>query len=266
MKEEALSLARAAVGPAQKLNILREYVQAMTLRSFHESEAFAHLAFVGGTALRFVYKLQRFSEDLDFSLHRADGYVPRKWLKKVKRDLTLMGFDASVSFKDSATVHKGWIRVAGIMHETGLAPMRNQKLSIKIEIDTRPPPGAETQRTVVSRHGILAIQHYTLSSLMAGKIHALLTRAYPKGRDWYDLVWYRGLRPPPEPNLVLLQNACDQSLGRGQCEAACWKETLKTALAGMDVRSLREDVYPFLERQDEARLLDLENLAAILRE
>ena len=61
MKDEALALARAVADPAQKLNVLREYIQAVTLRSLHESEAFVQLAFVGGTALRFVHRLPRFS-------------------------------------------------------------------------------------------------------------------------------------------------------------------------------------------------------------
>jgi predicted nucleotidyltransferase component of viral defense system len=266
MKEEAIALARAVVDPAQKLNVLREYIQAMSLRSLHESEAFVQLAFVGGTALRFVHQLPRFSEDLDFSLHQSAGYQPEKWLKKLKTDLTLMGFDTMVSFKDSSTVHKAWIRVAGIMHDAGLAPMRDQKLSIKLEIDTKPPDGAEIQRTVVTRHRILALQHYTLPSLMAGKLHALLTRTYPKGRDWYDLLWYRGQRPTPNPNETLLQNALDQTQGTGVVHAAEWKQLLQKSLDHIDINHLREDVQPFLEHAEDAQLLSADNFAAVLRE
>lgn len=176
MKEEALSIARSAQDPAQKLNVLREYLQTLTLRSLHESEAFLQLAFVGGTALRFLYKLPRFSEDLDFALQNPLGYTPEAWMKKLKRHLTLAGFDATVSWNDRTTVHKAWIKIGGgLLHEAKLAAMPDQKLSIKLEIDTRPPAGAETQRTMVTRHILLAIQHYTPDALMAGKVHALLT-------------------------------------------------------------------------------------------
>lgn len=266
MKDEAVALANAVNDPAQKLNILREYIQAITLRSLHESEAFQQLAFIGGTALRFIHGLPRFSEDLDFSLNNPDNYKPEGWMRKLKTDMTLAGFDAVVSLKDKTTVHKAWIKIGGIMNEVELSPLQDQKLSIKLEIDTRPPDGAETQRTIVTRHSIIAVQHYTLSSLMAGKIHALLTRKYSKGRDWYDLVWYRGQRPPQEPNLNLLQNALDQTQGAGNIQARQWKQLLRESLAQLNVDALREDVQPFLERPEAAQLLSIENLTAVLRQ
>jgi hypothetical protein len=99
---------------------------------------------------------------------------------------------------------------------------------------------------------------------MAGKIHALMTRSYPKGRDWYDLAWYRGHRPPLEPNLVQLQNALDQTQGEGAPAALDWQADLLTRLEGIDCRTLRNDVAPFLERPEEAALLDEQNLRAVL--
>jgi hypothetical protein len=265
VKDEALALVRPVVDPAGKLNLLREFLQALALRSLHESEAFTKLAFVGGTALRFAYNLPRFSEDIDFSLESPDGYQPEKWLRKLKNDLALAGFDTSVSWNDKTTVHKGWVRVAGILKEAGLAAMPGQKLSIKIEIDTRPPAGAVRERTVITRHRVLALQYYDLASLMAGKVHALLTRKYPKGRDWYDLLWYRGQRPPAEPNLVQLQNALDQSQGAGKRSAANWKSDLAAAVARLSCAKLRDDVRPFLERPGETELIEIENIRAVLR-
>lgn len=261
MKESALSIARSAMDPAERLNLLREYVQAMTLRTLHECEAFVQLSFVGGTALRFLYGLPRFSEDLDFSLEVHDDYSPEAWMKKVKTNLSLAGFDATVSLNDRAVVHKAWVKISGLLHEAGLSGMPDQKLSIKLEVDTRPPPGAETQRSIVTRHAVLAIQHHTLGSLMAGKVHALLTRKYSKGRDWYDLVWYRGHRPPQEPNLTLLQNALDQTHGRGVVVASEWRELLTERLGTLRMGQLVEDVQPFLERSvDAAHLLTTVNL------
>lgn len=264
MKDEALALVADSSDSAQKLNLLREFVQALTLRSLHESEAFVNLAFVGGTALRFVYGLPRFSEDLAFSLHGEKGYAPEVWMKKVKRDLSLAGFNVRVTWNDKTLVHKAWIRVAELLHEAGLAGIPRQDLSIKLEIDTRPPPGHASQRSIITRHRLIALHHYDLPSLMAGKLHALLCRPYPKGRDWYDLVWYRAQRPPTEPNLGLLQNALDQTQGRGARDATHWKDALRERIKELDTRCLVADVQPFLEHSEEAELLRSEHVLSVL--
>ncbi len=265
MKEAALELVREIPDPSGKLNLLREYVQAMVLRSLHESEAFVSLAFVGGTALRFIHSLPRFSEDLDFSLYGSSGYTPEKWMKKVKMDLELEGFDARVSWSDKTTVHKSWIKVSGILKEAGLAAMPDQNMSIKLEIDSRPPAGATTETGIVNRHALLSMRYYDLSSLMAGKIHALMTRGYPKGRDWYDLVWYMAKRPPVQPNLVQLQNALDQTQGSGIFAASCWKSLLAERIRTLDCADLAEDVGSFLERPEERALLTEANILSVLK-
>ncbi len=265
MKEEALSLLKDIADPAEKLNLLREYVQAQSLRSLHESEAFVNLAFVGGTALRFVFNLPRFSEDLDFALESENRYKPESWMKKLKSDLLLAGFDASLKWNDRTTVQKAWIKIGQLLHDAGLAAMKEQKLSIKLEIDTCPPAGARLQRDLITKHALLSIQHYDLPSLMAGKIHALLSRKYAKGRDWYDLLWYLGKRPPVEPNLEQLQNALNQTQGEGTFDACFWKRHLTGALDQLDSSALADDARPFLEHQNEAALLTLENIRSVLR-
>jgi len=264
MKEQAIDLVQNVQAPAEKLNILREYLQAFVMRSLHESEAFACLSFVGGTALRFVYDLPRFSEDLDFSLENPTGYDPLQWLKKLKRDMTLAGFDTTVSWNDRKTVHTAWVKVAGLLKETGLAAMSGQNLSIKLEIDSQPPAGAETVNTVINRHLMFALQHHSLSSLMAGKVHALMTRNYSKGRDWYDLLWYLSHRPPTAPNLELLQNALDQTQGNGVFHSADWRGLLVDRLQELDFSKLLRDVEPFLERSQDARLMTAGHFQSLL--
>ncbi len=266
MKEQALSIAERADNPTDKLNLLREFLQAFTLRSLHECEAFSCLSFVGGTALRFAYNLPRFSEDLGFSLEMADGYTPVAWMKKLKQDLQYSGFETSLGWNDRKTVHTAWIRLGGIMKEAGIAAMADQKLSIKLEIDTRPPAGAECEKTVINRHLVFALQYHQLPSLMAGKVHALLSRPYPKGRDWYDLLWYLGKRPPIDPNPVLLQNALDQTQGEGAVVAQNWKALLRNRIAGIDFVRLAADVQPFLEHRQDADLLSAEHFRSLLAE
>ena len=264
MKDQALAIAAGNPDSARRLNLLREYMQACILRSLHESEAFVQLSFVGGTALRFLYNLPRFSEDLDFSLENPIGYDPRRWVKKVKTDLSLMGFVTTVTWNEAKTVQIGWVRVAEILAEAGLAGTSKQKLSIKIEIDTRPPAGAATEAETITRHFLFALRHHDLPSLMAGKVHALIARPYSKGRDWYDLLWYQSLRPPVAPNSVLLQNALDQTQGSGALDALGWPSYVLRRLQSLDVQQLVRDVRPFLERHRDADSLNLDNLRGVL--
>jgi predicted nucleotidyltransferase component of viral defense system len=265
VKEQALTLVRGMTDPGQALNRLREYLQVLVLRSFHESEAFRPLAFVGGTALRFLHGLPRFSEDLDFSLVSADGYAGKEWMAKVKRDLTLGGFIPEVTWNERKTVHTGWVRLPGILREAGLSAMGEEKLAIKVEFDTCPPEGAKCERQVVTRYVTFLLQHYDLPSLLAGKLHAAITRKYAKGRDWYDLLWYLSQRPPVIPNLLLLQNALDQTQGAGCLVARSWVELVRKRLTTLDLQAVRNDVSPFLERPQDASLLTRENLEGLLR-
>ena len=264
MKEQALTLVRDAADRGQALNTLREYLQALVLRSFYESEAFRCLAFVGGTALRFLHGLPRFSEDLDFWLVSPDGYAGQVWMAKLKRDLTLAGFTPEVTWNDRKTVHTGWVRLRGLLHDAGLSPMADEKLAIKVEVDTRPPGGSRCERRIVTRHLSFLLQYHDPSSLMAGKVPALLARRYAKGRDWYDLVWYLSQRPPVAPNLTLLQNALDQTQGADRVDARRWMEEVRDRLLAMDVKALLEDVGPFLEHPQDAALITRENLLGLL--
>lgn len=264
MKDQALAIAKRYSDPVQRLNALREYLQTYIMRSLHESEASKAIAFVGGTALRFIENLPRFSEDLDYSLISSDKYEPLRWFEKLKRDLSLAGFVNTISWNDRKTVQTAWIRIASILKDAGLSGHKDQKLSIKIEIDTHPPDGATVQRTIITRHLTFVVSHYDLPSLMAGKIHALLTRSYPKGRDWFDLVWYGSHRPPVKPNAALLQNALNQTQRKGIIKGSEWPQYLQLKLEKLNTDRLIGDVQAFLERPEDCALLERENLNSIL--
>ncbi len=134
-----------------------------------------------------------------------------------------------------------------------------------MKVDTRPPAGGRCDRQIVTRHISFLLQYHDPPSLMAGKVHALLTRRYAKGRDWYDLVWYLSQRPPVTPNLALLQNALDQTQGADRVDARRWREEVMDRLAAMDIKALLEDVGPFLERPQDATMITRENLLGLLR-
>ncbi len=262
MRSEALEIARQYEDPGERLNVLREYVQAQVLRSFHEAGAFTCLSFVGGTALRFVYAVPRFSVDLDFSVEAASQYEPRGWLQKLDRSLRLGGYEATVTWNDRGVVHSGWVRLAGLLQGLDLATHPDQKLAVKLEIDSRPPAGANLARTVVTRHAMLALQHHDLPSLMAGKIHAAVTRAAAKGRDWYDLVWYLSRVPPVRPNEVLLEEALRQT--REEAAHEDWRELLAAQVDRLDIPAVQADVRPFLEHPEESEWITREHLQGLL--
>jgi predicted nucleotidyltransferase component of viral defense system len=264
MKEQAVALIRGVEDPRLAVNRLREYLQSLVLRSLHECEAFRPMAFTGGTALRFLHDLPRFSEDLGFSLIVPGSYAGRDWMARIKRDLSFAGFDVDVTWNERNVVHVGWVRVAGLLHEAGLSGMPAQKLSIKLEIDTNPPAGAHCEKRLVTRRVTFLLQYYDLPSMMAGKLHAVLTRKFTKGRDWYDLAWYLSHRPSVAPNLALLGNALDQTQGAGRCDPQNWRSLVRDRLAALDVDAVVRDVRPFLERSHDADMLTRENLAGLL--
>lgn len=264
MKDQAVVLATSVANPADRLNLLREYLQAFVLRSLHESEAFSALSFIGGTALRFLFGLPRFSEDLDFSVEDPKTYHPKKWLEKLKRDMTFSGFDVTIVFNAEKTVHKGWIKVAGLLKEVGLTGRPEQNLSVKVEVDTNPPAGAQLVTTVVNKYFLFALQHHDLSSLMAGKICALCARPYTKGRDFYDLFWYRAQRPPVEPNLIHLDAALKQ-MAAVTWLAAEWKRHVLAKIHSVDWKHVVKDVAPFLENPQEKDLLTVPLFETLLK-
>ncbi len=255
MKERALALASEYEDPGEKTNHLREYLQASCLRSLHESGAFSSISFVGGTALRFLYQLPRFSEDLDFSLEDKSDYKPELWLAKIKRDLQFAGFICDITWHPDKTVQSAWVRVEGLLAEAGIVSRPSQKLSIKLEIDSNPPLGAETETRLLNHHFLFALRHHSLPCLMAGKIRAILTRPWTKGRDWYDLAWYRARVPAQEPLESFLYASLAQDKTYKDFSNFNWKTALLNKLKDIDEQAMIADVAPFLERPSDKALL-----------
>jgi predicted nucleotidyltransferase component of viral defense system len=256
----------AGAGPPRGTHIAREYLQARILGGLQRVGAMVPLAFQGGTALRFLYSLPRHSEDLDFALERAaEEYDLRRYVEAVRRELEHEAYDVEVRVKDRRTVHAAFVRFPGLLHELGLAPRPAQILSVKIEVDTRPPRGARLETTIVRRHLVLQLQHHDKASLFAGKLHAILARPWVKGRDVYDLVWYLSDRSWPGPNLELLNNALDQTGWRGgRLEEKTWPDALWQRLDSMRFDRVAADVEPFLEIPSEVALLNAETLKSLL--
>jgi predicted nucleotidyltransferase component of viral defense system len=253
--------------PEAKRNVLREYLQAHILFSLQAGRAFEQLAFVGGTAVRFLYGLRRYSEDLNFSLETPRAYDFERLLGRIKSDLAKAGFEVTIHPHEGTPVHSAFVRFPGLLAECGLSPHPSQKLSIKIKVDTSPPAGATLQTTVVNRHFLVALQHHSLPSLMAGKLHAILSRHCTKGRDIYDLLWYLSRSEPTVPNIRLLQNALIQTNWQGTpVTASTWRNVVEQRLREMDFAEVAKDVTPFLESRDERALLTLPTVLGSLHQ
>lgn len=261
---------RQAVEKVQDNNlgrcIAREYIQARVLESLQENGAFTTWAFVGGTALRFLYSMPRFSEDLDFSsvhVGAEDNFV--ELLQKTKKSFESEGYELTIKANAEKTVRSAFLKFEGLLYEVGLSPHRSDTISVKVEIDTNPPAGAGFETTIVRKHCLLNLQHYDKSSLFAGKLHAFLSRKYVKGRDVYDLVWYLSDRSWPAPNLVLLNNALTQSQWQGDMMTADnWRQNVTAAVSKYDWDKVFADVRPFVERQQDLDLLTREAVVKLL--
>jgi len=247
--------------------LVREYLQARILQSLQDRGMFLRWAFLGGTALRFLYSVPRFSEDLDFSLMTSGGDSGfRPALEEVKRAFAVEGYPIEVLVSERKTVASAWVKFPGLPRELGLSPHAAQTLSIKVEVDTCPPAGAGIETTVVRRHVTLHLCHYDQASLLAGKLHAILSRPWAKGRDLYDLAWYLADRNWPAPNLELLNAALTQTGWKGPVmTAANWRTELLNRIEGLDWEKARADVRPFLERMGDLSLVTLDVLRNLLR-
>jgi len=239
----------------EKLNRAREFLQLVCLKIMYDKGAFINLAFTGGTALRVIFGLRRFSEDLDFSLVEKKGYSFTELNTELLRGFSLNGFTVESKPKDKKNVHSTMLKFSGLLKEVGLLAMKNQKLSIKIEVDTNPPKGGHTVSTLVNKIYALNITHFDLPSLFATKLHACFYRKYLKGRDFYDFIWYLGKRV--KPNILLLNNAITQTQGKSpNIDDSNFKEYLLKNIEKIDFNQAKNDVEKFLEDKSELVLFN----------
>jgi len=263
MREQFLEQARTR-GP-HAINHLREQLQWEILAALHSAEAFKEVAFVGGTCLRLVHGLHRFSEDLDFSAQKPGKLALVDWIGHVEKHLSACDLaDVEVTSKNgSASLESVWIKFPSLLSELGASAMPTQKLGIKLEFDAKPPGGATLRGHVVSSPRLMALTTYDPPSLMAGKLHAILARPYTKGRDWYDLVWYLGHRT--EPNLPMLDAALAQ-ISSPWCKTATdWRAGVLSAAQAANWAEVKRDVGPFLEIAEEIEMLDQDVVSAVLK-
>ncbi len=263
MIEQLRSILRGAPDPHSARNLTREYLQVRILEGLQRCGAMVPLAFHGGTALRLLYATPRFSEDLDFALERPEHgpFDLDGCLDRIRNGLLREGYQVTTDSKPDRTVQIGWVRFTGLLQELGLAPTGKQRLNVKIEVDTDPPAGAGLETTRLTRFVPLHLQHHDRASLLAGKVAAVLTRPWTKGRDLFDLFWYLGERKWPAPNATMLVNALRQA-GREVPESGSldWQERLREKVTSLDWAEVHRDVAPFLREENVTALFTKEYL------
>jgi len=272
--------------PNASFDALREILQEIVLLGLYDAGFFKHATFYGGTALRILHNLPRFSEDLDFSLLESNPMFNLKpYEDAIISSLKAFGFDVTIEIKEknnSSAIASAFVKGNTIEHLINInAPKditskihRDQAVKIKLEVDTNPPLEFETQNVIRLTPRPFSINAFTLPSLYAGKMHAILCRAWssrPKGRDWYDLVWYiaNDVELDTKHLKARLSQSCKYLEANeinipNELTKQNIKELLLQRIESLDVAKAKNDVQPFIKDMREIELWSKEFFIAII--
>lgn len=236
-------------------NAVKEILQEIALYALWRGDFFDVALFQGGTSLRILHGLPRFSEDLDFLLRAPDPDFD--WLPYLKVLVEVFGqfglkLDALPKAKMDGAIRQALIKNDSIASQLDLSfagAGKPRTIRIKLEIDVNPPAGSGEDGTYLDFPADHEVRHQDLPSNFALKIHALLCRGFLKGRDWYDFSWYvaKGSRP----NLPLLRAALLQAgpwAGDGgiAVDMPWLNDVLGDTITRIDWKAAAEDVRRFL--------------------
>jgi predicted nucleotidyltransferase component of viral defense system len=240
---------------------LREIIQEIALLGLWRGKFFEHAAFYGGTALRILYGLDRFSEDLDFSLLSPNAeFRLDRFEKSITTELASFDIDATVERKlktVTTSVESAFIKANTMVHILKFGSQwktpKDRVSRVKIEVDTDPPLGFLTESKPHFQPIPFSVKTFALPDLFAGKLHALLFRPRTKnikGRDWYDLLWYIGRSTPV--HLSHLESRARQSgnwTDPSKLNRDALNDLLHKKLYSINIDELKDDVRPFLSDQ-----------------
>ena len=245
---------------------LREILQEIALLGLWRSKFYEKAAFYGGTALRTLYGIDRYSEDLDFSLIKPmPDFDLARYADSLQKEIRSFGFDVTVTKREKTAVSPAqstFLKMDTLKHLLVIEKAekivrqipRGQVLKIKIEVDTDPPPGFDTESGFLLQPIPFSVRVFTLPDLFAGKMHAILCRRWKtrvKGRDWYDLVWFAANHP--QLHLSHLEQRMVQS-GHLKRNEHLTRETftgfLSKAIETLNVDQARRDVEPFVKNPE----------------
>lgn len=244
------------------LTALRELLQSLALLGLWRAKFFEHVAFYGETALRILYGLDRFSEDLDFSLMTPSAkFSFDTYSSALQKELNAYGFD--ITFEPKQKTKDSAIKSAFLKGNTYnqlividaseqiLSGINKQSvIKIKLEIDTNPPSDFDTEMKYLFSPVQFAVRSYTLPSLFAGKMHALLCRKWKnrvKGRDWYDFAWY--ISHYPQLKIAHLEKRMRQTghyTGHSSLTRNYLIDLLFANIDNLNIDAARKEVTPFI--------------------
>ncbi len=251
--------------PMDYKNALKEIVQQIALLGLSRQGFFYKAAFYGGTALRIGHGLNRFSEDMDFTLLKPDpDFLLEKYLSGVEQEFLSYELNFSVqriNKKINTAIESAFIKgntLAILISIDGIklpavGTHKNELIKIKMEIDTDPPQPSGKYETLFLKNPIpFSYNILQLTSLFAGKLHAIITRVYSggrvKGRDFYDFIWY--INKSVSPDLQYLEAKLKQSGGLGEKEQLSFyklKLLLTDKISTIDFAEAGKDVAPFIK-------------------
>ena len=229
----------------------QEVMQQIALYGLYRGGFFDHAAFYGGTCLRIFHNLQRYSEDMDFTQTEKDPNIHlENYFPQIIEAFKLTGREVTIKKKDKKTFGK--VESAFLKDNTDvydIAFQTEKTIKVKIELDTDPPLGFETEQKTLLKPFSTMIRCVTLPDLYAGKMHALLYRNWKtrvKGRDWYDFQWYVANHVPL--NFAHLQKRAAEFNGI-ELSKEDFLEALHERLATTDIESVKQDVVRFIFNQ-----------------
>ena len=238
---------------ADKLNAYHEVMQVITLSALQRAGFFNKAAFYGGTCLRVFYELPRFSEDMDFSLLEVNkGFSLQDYFPDIVGGFKSVGREVVITKKEKKNDTK--VESAFLKDQTEIYNIQFQTektVKIKIEVDTYPPLGFETESKLLLEPFSFMTRCFTLPDLYAGKMHALLFRDWKnrvKGRDWYDFEWY--VRKGIKLNFNHLKLRALQKGFAGEEEdftVDTFKTLLKEKIQNTSIDQVKRDVFPFIK-------------------
>lgn len=240
----------------EELNAIKEIAQEIILYALSKTSFFNHAHFCGGTALRIIHGLNRFSEDLDFT---TNALIPdfqfNEYMDEVLLILKQYGLDMKVKkAKDDSFVKARELKEDSDKWTLSFPSNKQlKKVLIKLEIDTNPPDGAIEVKANLDFPLLHQVKVGSMETLFAGKLHAILSRSFMKGRDWYDFLWY--IKKKSNINYELLKNALLQT---GPYQGKDLKEVNRDFIVGeltLKIKSLnwpevRRDVERFLKPEE----------------
>jgi predicted nucleotidyltransferase component of viral defense system len=245
----------------EEFEVKREILQHIVLSGLNRSNFFDHAAFYGGTALRILYGLPRYSKDIDFSLNeKIDDFTLQDYFEFISEECKLYGLEVDLKIKQKVnpnTVESAFLKDNtqwNIISFEGKRDKIIQDVKVKIEIDRNPPKKFETEQKLILKPYSFYVTTFTKESLFAGKMHALLFREWKtriKGRDWYDMEWY--IRKEIKLDLTHLQERAWQS-GHLEKNVLMTKELffelLKNKIVKLDVSTAYFDAKRFVLNPD----------------